>query len=262
MKKGPKLQKNPHSLQEKRGVILTLKSHSHIYLVPMSSPQGGAVQHSDDEERYVPDIYSSDKQHKFQDSQLVDWAVFSEILQMDEDEEGFSQHLVETFVSQVEETFEKIEQYLKEKDLEQLSSSGHFLKGSAAALGLTAISGECERIQNYGHKINFDNFSQKDKEGGKEKSTKATLEKGDSEKTNGETTTTTNKEGESTSKDATKLDTTTSEKATGKSITNDKEEEADDESGDDFWIAAIEDALSRAKDGFIKTRKALDEFYA
>lgn len=111
----------------------------------MSSPQAGA-QHSDDEEKYVPDIYSSDKQHKLQDSKLVDWAVFSEILQMDEDEEGFSQQLVETFVSQVEETFDKIEQYLQEKDLEQLSSSGHFLKGSAAALGLTAISGECERI--------------------------------------------------------------------------------------------------------------------
>ncbi|KAI5969710.1 YPD1 [Candida margitis] len=226
----------------------------------MSSPQGG-----DDEERYVPDIYSSDKQHKLQDSKLVDWGVFSEILQMDEDEEGFSQQLVETFVSQVEETFDKIEQYLQEKDLEQLSSSGHFLKGSAAALGLTSISEECERIQNYGHKINFDNFSQakgqskKDvqKEGDKLKTTNGTTT------TNTTTNTTTTNDGESsskeTTKDTTKDDKTSSSKNTGgKSITS----ENDDESSDGFWIAAIEDALSRAKDGFVKTRKALDEFYA
>lgn len=215
----------------------------------MSSPQGGgsgAAQHSDDEERYVPDIYSSDKQHKLQQTKLVDWAVFSEILQMDEDEEGFSQQLVETFVSQVKETIDKIEQYLKEKDLEQLSSSGHFLKGSAAALGLTAISGECERIQNYGHKINFDNFSQKGKDA-KGDSGKDILEKG--EKSNGATAT---KDGESTTKGE-------SQSTTGKGITSGKE---DDESSDDFWIAAIEDALSKAKDGFVKTRKALDEFYA
>lgn len=221
----------------------------------MSSPQAGA-QHSDDEEKYVPDIYSSDKQHKLQDSKLVDWAVFSEILQMDEDEEGFSQQLVETFVSQVEETFDKIEQYLQEKDLEQLSSSGHFLKGSAAALGLTAISGECERIQNYGHKINFDNFSQTKKDATTKGDTGNDVpgKDNDSKKTNGTTT----KEGESTTKDATKVDKSAGQNATEKSITSEK----NDESSDDFWIAAIEDALSRAKDGFVRTRKALDEFYA
>ena len=36
------------------------------------------------------------------------------------------------------------------------------MKGSAAALGLAKIANECERIQNYGHKINFDNFQLKD----------------------------------------------------------------------------------------------------
>lgn len=76
----------------------------------------------------------------------------------------------------------------------------------------------------------------------------------DSTKTNGTTT----KEGESTTKDATKVDKSAGQNATEKSITSEK----NDESSDDFWIAAIEDALSRAKDGFVRTRKALDEFYA
>src|SRR5712671_7481104 len=36
------------------------------------------------------------------------------------------------------------------KDLEQLSSLGHFLKGSSAALGVTHVRASCEEIQNYG----------------------------------------------------------------------------------------------------------------
>lgn len=36
------------------------------------------------------------------------------------------------------------------KDLPELSSSGHFLKGSSAALGLTRVQNTCERIQHCG----------------------------------------------------------------------------------------------------------------
>ena len=56
-----------------------------------------------------------EKLQKLQDTGLVEWSVFSEIVAMDEDEEGFSHSLFETFVSQVEDTFEEIDQYLKEK---------------------------------------------------------------------------------------------------------------------------------------------------
>ena len=35
-------------------------------------------------------------------------------------------------------------------DLTQLSSDGHFLKGSSATLGLTKIKDSCEKIQHYG----------------------------------------------------------------------------------------------------------------
>lgn len=39
-----------------------------------------------------------------------------------------------------------------ELDLPTLSSLGHFLKGSSAAVGVIRVQAICERIQHYGHK--------------------------------------------------------------------------------------------------------------
>lgn len=36
------------------------------------------------------------------------------------------------------------------KNLEELSTLGHFLKGSSAALGVTKVSASCEKMQHYG----------------------------------------------------------------------------------------------------------------
>lgn len=36
------------------------------------------------------------------------------------------------------------------EDLAKLSSLGHFLKGSSAALGVARVQASCERIQHYG----------------------------------------------------------------------------------------------------------------
>ncbi|KAL6453256.1 YPD1 Phosphorelay intermediate protein YPD1 [Candida maltosa Xu316] len=160
---------------------------------------------------------------------------------MDEDEEGFSHSLFETFVSQVEETFEEIDNYLKEKNLEKLSSSGHFLKGSAAALGLAKIANQCERIQNYGHKINFDNFQLTDITAGKPSTTNSNDLKVHEDADN--TTTTSTKEEEDNTK------------------SNSDESNIPDESSDDFWIALIQDALSKARDLFEKSREAIEEYY-
>lgn len=41
--------------------------------------------------------------------------------------------------------------FSKEKDLKSLSSLGHFLKGSSAALGVARVQSSCEDIQHYGH---------------------------------------------------------------------------------------------------------------
>lgn len=201
---------------------------------------------------------TEEKRQKLQDTGLVEWSVFSEIVAMDEDEEGFSQSLFQTFVDQVEETFEQINSHIEEKDLEKLSAAGHFLKGSAAALGLTTISSQCERIQNYGHKINFDNFvlpssttpstiiNNSSAEGSTEQIENVSGQSANNVKDREETQVNGNKDHE-------------------ESATTDKrsaDEEIPDESSDDFWIALIKDALDKARDGFEKSRAALNEYYA
>lgn len=106
---------------------------------------------------------SEEKGQELQATGLIEWSVFSELVAMDEDEEGFSKGLFQTFVDQFRDTFKEIDDNVKTKDLDKLSSLGHYLKGSAAALGLTTISAQCERIQNYGHKNNFDDFKVENK---------------------------------------------------------------------------------------------------
>ncbi|KAJ5054156.1 uncharacterized protein L3040_000438 [Drepanopeziza brunnea f. sp. 'multigermtubi'] len=84
----------------------------------------------------------------------IDALTFEQILEMDDDEEDreFSRSIVFGFFEQAEQTFGKMETALKEKDLGQLSSLGHFLKGSSATLGLTKVKDSCEKIQHYGQK--------------------------------------------------------------------------------------------------------------
>jgi osomolarity two-component system phosphorelay intermediate protein YPD1 len=90
----------------------------------------------------------------------INWSIFNELVLMDEDEPGFSKSLIQTFIEQATQTFKDIEQELSETppDLTKLSQYGHFLKGSAASLGLFKIQEQCERIQNYGLKKDFDDF--------------------------------------------------------------------------------------------------------
>ncbi|KAH3681948.1 hypothetical protein WICPIJ_007086 [Wickerhamomyces pijperi] len=94
---------------------------------------------------------------------LINWTIFNELLIMDEDEDGFSKSLIQTFIEQAIQTFAEIEEILLNNDNQQdqasltkLSQLGHYLKGSAASLGLVKIQEQCERIQNYGLLKNFD----------------------------------------------------------------------------------------------------------
>ncbi|KAK9450304.1 signal transduction histidine kinase [Limtongia smithiae] len=83
---------------------------------------------------------------------IVDWTTFGQILEMDDDEDDreFSQGIVWNFFEQAETTFNQMDAALEDKDLDQLSSLGHFLKGSSAALGLTRVKDSCEMIQHLG----------------------------------------------------------------------------------------------------------------
>jgi len=68
----------------------------------------------------------------------------------DEQEREFSRSIVFDFFDQAEATFKKMDTYIEQKDLDQLSALGHFLKGSSATLGLTKVKDSCEKIQHYG----------------------------------------------------------------------------------------------------------------
>jgi len=87
-----------------------------------------------------------------QESGIVDLEVFNQILELDEDDSDreFSREMVDEFFIQAKQTFGDMDQALEKKDLRKLSSLGHFLKGSSAALGLSKVQASCETIQHYG----------------------------------------------------------------------------------------------------------------
>lgn len=58
-----------------------------------------------------------------------------------------------SFITEPEPESDAFE-FRSEKNLPELSSLGHFLKGSSATLGFTKVKDECEKIQHYGHKKN------------------------------------------------------------------------------------------------------------
>lgn len=102
----------------------------------------------------------------------INWTILNELIQMeldsdDEDEEvqtstntsspiisdlsenSFSKELLLQLKDQCSETFGKIESLINSKsNLNEISSLGHFLKGSSSALGLPRIAYYCELIQN------------------------------------------------------------------------------------------------------------------
>ncbi|KAK8096369.1 hpt domain-containing protein [Apiospora kogelbergensis] len=96
----------------------------------------------------------------------IDSETFSQMLEMDasEDDREFSQSIVFGFFEQAEETFEKMDEALEAKNLDELSELGHFLKGSSATLGLTKVNDGCEKIQRYGKQENEDGTPETDEE--------------------------------------------------------------------------------------------------
>ncbi|KAG5662191.1 hypothetical protein KAF25_004430 [Fusarium avenaceum] len=95
----------------------------------------------------------------------IDVDTFVQILEMDEpDDHEFSQSIVFGFFDQAEETFVQIDEALEKKDLSDLSSLGHFLKGSSATLGLAKVRDGCEKMQRYGKKENVDGTPEDDEE--------------------------------------------------------------------------------------------------
>lgn len=64
----------------------------------------------------------------------------------------------------MQETDHVLHSYREDKDLDELSSLGHFLKGSSATLGFNKVRDSCQVIQQYGHKLNLDGTPETDEE--------------------------------------------------------------------------------------------------
>ncbi|KAG5353204.1 hypothetical protein C0989_009385 [Termitomyces sp. Mn162] len=87
------------------------------------------------------------------DADIIDMVTFNQIIELDEDEtHEFSNGMITAYFAQAEQTFKNMDIALNEEDLKKLSSLGHFLKGSSAALGLYKVQALCAKIQHNGQR--------------------------------------------------------------------------------------------------------------
>lgn len=82
---------------------------------------------------------------------IIDMDIFTQLLEMDdEDDREFSKSIVWNYFDQAETTFKEMDAALSTQDLTELSTLGHFLKGSSAAVGVIKVRDSCEHMQHYG----------------------------------------------------------------------------------------------------------------
>ncbi|OCB84065.1 NAD-binding protein [Sanghuangporus baumii] len=132
--------------------IITPRSHPFLpsstmmaLTLPLPHPPGAALQPELDQEDSDPPASSP--------ADIIDMDTFRQILDLDEDEtHEFSAGMAYAYFDQAATTFTEMESALAVKDLAKLSSLGHFLKGSSAALGVAKVQASCERMQHYGQR--------------------------------------------------------------------------------------------------------------
>ncbi|KAF7297770.1 Histidine-phosphotransfer domain HPT-domain-containing protein [Mycena kentingensis (nom. inval.)] len=115
---------------------------------PSSKPDANDVPASARDEAQTPVPASAKSETK---PEAINMDIFSQILELDD--EGsceFSQEMVSAYFSQATTTFGKMDKALEDKKLPELSSLGHFLKGSSAALGISRVQAACEKMQHFG----------------------------------------------------------------------------------------------------------------
>ncbi|KAK0529194.1 Phosphorelay intermediate protein [Tilletia horrida] len=95
------------------------------------------------------------------DPSVIDGDIFAQLLEMDDDEEDheFSKGIVWNYFDQAEVTFAKMDDALSTSELGELSTLGHFLKGSSAAVGVIKVRDSCECMQHYGKMHDADGIS-------------------------------------------------------------------------------------------------------
>ncbi|UZJ51790.1 hypothetical protein CBS101457_001110 [Exobasidium rhododendri] len=103
---------------------------------------------------------------------VIDMDIFGQLLEMDdEDDREFSKEIVWNYFDQAVNTFEKMDEALAADNLLELSTLGHFLKGSSAAVGVIRVRDSCEYMQHYGKKADKDGITELSLEVAQEKLT-------------------------------------------------------------------------------------------
>nr|QDK64582.1 putative Ypd1p [Ganoderma lucidum] len=106
---------------------------------------------SDEEAKLESKSDADDEAEDVDQEGVIDLDTFNQILDLDEDDtHEFSFGMTEAYFTQASTTFTDMDKAFERKDLPKLSSLGHFLKGSSAALGVCAVQATCEHIQHYG----------------------------------------------------------------------------------------------------------------
>jgi len=86
-----------------------------------------------------------------QGKSIIDMDIFQQILELDDDDAHvYSRDLAGAYFAQARTTFDDMRRAFAKKDLKELSSLGHFLKGSSAALGVAKVESSCQKIEHYG----------------------------------------------------------------------------------------------------------------
>ncbi|KAG6854125.1 hypothetical protein C0991_010289 [Blastosporella zonata] len=102
---------------------------------------------------------------------IINMETWDQIIELDDNpNHDFSKGMTWAYFAQAEKTFKDIDEALSKKDLNHLSSLGHFLKGSSAALGLSKVQASCEKIQHYGKMRDEEAVKETDKNLSKEES--------------------------------------------------------------------------------------------
>ncbi|KAJ1303393.1 hypothetical protein OPQ81_011585 [Rhizoctonia solani] len=123
---------------------------------PVSPPKPSPKKSEDDKDKAKdkhPAAASNESIPDAVETLDIDETVFSQITEMDEEDDcDFSSEIVQDYFKQATTTLGELNDALANKDFKTLSSKGHFLKGSSAALGVKKVQESCEHIQHYGNK--------------------------------------------------------------------------------------------------------------
>lgn len=87
----------------------------------------------------------------YNDHEVVDDNIFSQLLDMDDDNGSFefTRMILTDFFQQMDESMDLFERYMSQQNYDEVGKLGHKLKGSAGQVGANRVKLICDDIQHY-----------------------------------------------------------------------------------------------------------------